>query len=60
MDFAQYLISIRDVNEAEMEALKIAAAILRRAQELPLQQRPFMLALVQELIAVHERDCHTE
>jgi len=53
MDFSELLFDIRDANKAEMEALKCAAIILRRAQKIPLNQRGDMIELVKELISVH-------
>jgi len=56
MDFSELLLDIRDANKAEMEALKCAAIILRRAQKIPLNQRGDMIELVKELISVHGDD----
>jgi hypothetical protein len=56
MDFSEFLISLKNANQVNTEALQCAAIILRRAQELPVNQRPLMLDIVKKLISVRGQE----
>jgi hypothetical protein len=53
MNYSEFQQSLRETNESLNEALQCAVIILRRAQELPLAQRGYMIDMVKDLISVN-------
>jgi hypothetical protein len=56
MNYSEFQQSLRETNESLNEALRCAAIILQRAQELPLAQRGIMIDMVKELILVQGKN----
>lgn len=51
-EFSDFQQTVREINKVSNVALECAAYVLRRAQELPLDQRKDMIERVKSLISV--------
>jgi hypothetical protein len=60
MNYSEFQQSLRETNESLNEALRCAAIILQRAQELPLAQRGIMIDMVRNQISVNGEDLSFE